>query len=376
MQGLSDFLLPINLGELNDDAGYYDGQLAKHIQVFETEMPDVQSADIVLLGVIENRGAADRNSTTNAANEIRKHFYRLNYWHTDLNIADIGNVKTGASLADSYAAIQFELAQLIQQGKTVVIIGGSHDITLAQYNAYKQLSQNIEATCIDSKIDLSIEHPVPARNFLMEMLTAEPNHISHYNHLAFQSYYVHPRMLETIDKLGFDCYRAGRVQEHIEDMEPILRNTNMLSLDISAIKYSDAPANKNCPNGLTGVEACTLAQYAGMSTRLSSFGIYGYNPATDSDELTARQIAQIMWYFIDGKSRAANEAKLSDREAFYEYHTAFGEIETLFLQNKRSKRWWMQMPDKKFSPCTHSDFIKASNGDIPERWLRVQERSI
>lgn len=376
MQEFSDFLLPVNVNEINEDNGYYDGQLARHIDIFESSMPDISSADIVLLGITENRGNGDGQSFTNAANAIRKQFYRLHYWHTDIKIADIGNVKTGASLQDSYAAIQFELAQLLDQKKTVVLLGGSHDITLAQYNAYKQLNKNIEATCIDSFIDLSAEHPIPARNFLMEMLTSEPNVVSHYNHLAFQSYYVHPRMLETIDKLGFDCYRVGKIQESIDEIEPILRNTNLLSFDISAIKNSDAPSNKKCPNGLTGVEACTLAQYAGMSKNLSSIGLFGYNPLQDNDELSARQMAQLLWYFVDGKAKAMAEAPLSNREAFYEYHTAFGEIETLFLQNKRSKRWWMQIPNNKFVACTHADFIKASHGDIPERWLRTQERTI
>lgn len=374
MQGLSDFLTPVSLSELNDDQGYYDGQLAKHIQVFEEAFPDVESADIVILGVAENRGAADMHRFTNAANIIRKHFYRLHYWHTNTQLCDIGNVKIGATLADSYAAVKSELAELLKQNKTVVLLGGSHDITLAQYQAYRYLGRETEVTCIDAKIDLSVEHPAPARNFLMELLTGEPNYVAHYNHIGFQSYFVHPRMLETIDKLRFDCYRVGRVQEFLEDMEPILRNTHMLSLDISAIKNSDAPANKKCPNGLTGVEACTLARYAGMSKQLSSFGIYGYNPEEDVDELTARQISQVLWYFVDGKNKSKEEAPLSDRNAYNEYHTVFGEIETLFLQNKRTQRWWMQMPDKKFIACSHGDFMKASHGDIPERWLRVQER--
>jgi len=43
----------------------------------------------------------------------------------------------------------------------------------------------------------------------MEMLTSEPNLVKHYNHIGFQSYFVHPRMLETMDKLRFDCFRLA-----------------------------------------------------------------------------------------------------------------------------------------------------------------------
>jgi hypothetical protein len=159
------------------------------------------------------------------------------------------------------------------------------------------------------------------------------------------------------------------------EMEPVLRNSNMLSFDINAIKFSDAPVNKNCPNGFTGVEACTLMQYAGMSASLNSMGIYGYSPANDLEEVTAKQIAQMLWYFIDGKHRMNLESSLSDRANFNEYHTVFAEVDTTFLQSKRTNRWWMQMPDGKFIACSHNDYLTAGKNDFPERWLRVQERS-
>lgn len=375
MLDLIEFLEPVPVHELNDDEGYTDGQLAKHIDVFTEELPDIENADIILLGVNEFRGNGYFETGSEAANTIRKHLYRLHYWHTDVKIADLGNVKQGASMRDSYAAIKTILAEMLRLKKIVLILGGSHDITLAQYYAYIELEMQVEATCVDALIDLRGESPIHSENFLMEMLTGEPNMVKHYNHIAFQSYFVHPRMLETMDKLRFDCYRVGTVTENIEEMEPVMRNSHLLSFDVSAIKYSDAPANKNCPNGLTGIEACMLTRFAGLSNKLSSFGIYGYRPQDDVEELTARQISQMIWYFIDGKSRCKQEADLRERNNFNEYHTAFTEVETVFLQSKKTNRWWMQMPDAKFIACSYNDYIKASNNEIPERWLRVQERN-
>ena len=187
MYDLHDFLLPVNIHELNDDSGYNDGQFAKHITVYENELPDITDADIVLVGVDEYRGSGIFNDKVNAANIIRKQLYQLHYWHFDVSIADIGNIKTGASLKDSYAAIKTVLSALIKMNKTVVIIGGSHDITLAQYFAYKELGKTIEATCIDATIDLKGESSIRSENFLLEMLTGEPNFIRHYNHVGFQS---------------------------------------------------------------------------------------------------------------------------------------------------------------------------------------------
>jgi len=259
--------------------------------------------------------------------------------------------------------------------KTVVLLGGSHDITLAQYFAYKELQQVIEATCIDANINLKGENPLRSENFLLELLTSEPNLVKHYNHIGFQSYFVHPRMLETMDKLHFDCHRVGVAKENIEEMEPVLRNTHLLSFDISAIKYSDSPASIESPNGFTGEEACTLARYAGMSNHLNSFGIYGYQPGQDLNDLSAKQIAQMLWYFIDGKSRSKQEAAIEDLHYFNEYHTRFTEVESVFLQSKKTGRWWMQLPDQKFIACSYKDYIHASQNEIPERWLRAQERN-
>lgn len=374
MEDLKDFLQPVSLSMLNDDEGYTDGQLGKHVLLYDEDMPDITNADIVFLGIKENRGSGASIKDDNAADIIRKQLYKLHYWHTEIIIADIGNVEKGSTINDSYAAIKTMLIELLLQDKTVILLGGSHDIMLAQYYAYRDMNRQVEASCIDAMIDLKGESHLRSENFLMEMLTAEPSMVKHYNHLAFQSYFVHPRMLETMDKLRFDCYRVGKVTDDIEAMEPVLRNTDMLSLDINAIKYSDAPANKSCPNGLSGVEACMLTRYAGLSNKLSSFGIYGYNPAEDVEELTAKQIAQLLWYFIDGRQKSKQEASLQDLQHFNEYHTAFAEIETHFLQSKKTQRWWMQMPDKKYIACSYQDYIQASNNEIPERWLRVQER--
>lgn len=374
MYDLHDFLLPINISAINDDNGYNDGQLAKHITIYEEEIPDLTDVDIVFLGAGESRGGATFATGTEVPDAIRKQLYQLHFWHHDVKIADLGNIKSGASLADSYAAVKTVIAELLRLNKTVVILGGSHDITLAQYFAYQELQKTVEATCIDATINLKGESPLRSENFLLEMLTGEPNWVKHYNHIGFQSYLVHPRMLETMDKLRFDCFRVGTAKESMEDIEPVLRNTNLLSFDISAVKYSDAPANDCSPNGFTGEEACMLSRYAGMSNSLSTFGVYGYNLQSDINDLTAKQIAQILWYFIDGKNRCKQEPELEDRLQFNEYNTVFAEVDTVFLQSRKSGRWWMQMPDKKFIACSYNDYASASRNEMPERWLRAQER--
>lgn len=371
---LTDFLDPINKAVLSNDQLYQDGQIGKIIGTYENEFPDLQGTDIVLVGCNEYRGSGSNNKQS-AADAIRRQFYQLHYWHPDLKLADIGDVKNGASLQDSYAAIRTVVKELLQYKKTVLLIGGSHDISLAQYEAYTLQKQVIEISCVDALINIDIHSPLRHDNFLMEMLTSEPNYVRHYNHIGFQSYYTHPHMLETMDKLRFDCYRVGAVKESMEEMEPVIRNCQMLSFDIAAIAHAFAPANNISPNGFTGEEACMLMRYAGMSPTTNSIGIYGYLPGNDTHELTAKQISQMLWYVLDGRSRGKREARLDEKDSFNEFHMAFSEVETTFLQSKKTGRWWMQLPDKKFIACSYKDYLLASSNEIPERWLRAQERS-
>ena len=370
---LSDFLEPINTHVLSDDLGYKEKQIGKLIDVYEEHLPDVDTADIVLVGCNEQRGNGIV-AEGKAADAIRREFYNLYYWHNDIKIVDVGNVRIGKTLADTYAALKIVVHELMELNKLVVVLGGSQDLTLGQYYAFSQSQRAIDSVGVDAVIDINLESNLRSENFLMEMLTGEPNYTRHYNHIAFQSYLVHPRMLETMDKLRFDCFRVGTVKEHIEDMEPVLRNCQLLSFDIAAIAHAYAPANSISPNGLNGEEACTLIQYAGMSRNMQSIGIYGYQPEKDKENLTAKQISHMLWYLMDGKSRGSKEALIDERDSFNEYHIAFAEVDTVFLQSKKTSRWWMQLPDKQFIACSYKDYLLASSNEIPERWLRAQER--
>ena len=365
---IEDFLIAVNPYEISNDEGYQPGQLGQVL----SETP-LDEAHIVLVGCNENRGAG-RTFGEGAAEAIRRQLYSLYYWHAEVKIADIGDVKTGATWQDSMAALKVVCKELMDADKKVIVIGGTHDNTLAQYNVFAEREQIIEAAIVDAKIDLRQDTPLRSENFLLEMLVGQPNFVKHYNHIGFQSYFVHPTLLETIDKLRFDCFRVGRVKEHIEEMEPVIRSSNLFSMDISAIAHAYAPANSLSPNGLDGAEACKLMQYAGMSNTMETVGIYGFDATKDRDGLTAMQVAHIIWYYFDGFQKHLHEAELDDRNSFNEYTTVCAEVDTLFLQSKRTGRWWMQMPDQTFAACSYADYRTASHNDLPERWLRAQER--
>jgi hypothetical protein len=181
-------------------------------------------------------------------------------------------------------------------------------------------------------------------------------------------------MLETMDKLRFDCFRLGKVKENIEEMEPAIRSSDMLMFDIASLGAATFWDGRS-PNGFNGEEACTLMKYAGMSNQMKSVGIFGYQLSKDPQLNLAKQISQMIWYYIDGVQYGRTEANLNENEMFIECHLEFAAIETTFLKSRKTGRWWMKMPDGKYVPCSVNDFNTAGNNELPERWLRLQERN-
>ncbi len=377
MQDLRPFFETKHFIEMQDEIKYHPLQWGAKIKYAYGDNFDIDDADIILLGCGEWRGEQMDMPYDQSANLVRQQLYDMYNWHAGITIADIGNIRQGATYADTRAALLIVLREIHDAGKIAIILGGSHDLTLAQYDVMRKKEQMAVAAVADMLIDLDEAEETNSRSFLMDMLTDTPNFIAHYSHMGFQSYYTQPRMLETLDKLRFDFFRLGKVKESIEEMEPVLRSSDFFSFDISAVRYSDAPANiTGSPNGFTGEEACSLTRYAGMSEKLTSLGIFGYNNNYDNYQMTAKLISQMIWYFVDGLLVRKTEASLKDSEEFFIFHVVFTDNDTVFLKSKRTARWWMKLPDKTFIPCAYSDYLTASNNEIPERWLRAQERLV
>jgi formiminoglutamase len=160
-----------------------------------------------------------------------------------------------------------------------------------------------------------------------------------------------------------------------------------MSFDISAIRQSDAPGNGNAsPNGFYGEEACQITRYAGMSDKLSSFGIYEINPAFDNNKQTAHLAAQMIWYFVDGFYNRKKDYPIVDKAEYTKYRVSITnhEHEIVFYKSNKSDRWWMDVPyplnhQIKFErhhmvPCSYSDYQTACSDEMPDRWWQTYQK--
>ncbi|HIE45373.1 MAG TPA: arginase, partial [Flavobacteriaceae bacterium] len=249
------------------------------------------------------------------------------------------------------------------------------------YRAYDTLEQTVNLVSVDNKFDLGqIDAQLNSRCYLSKIVMEEPNNLFNFSNIGFQTFFNSQEEIDLLDKLYFDSYRLGVVNKDIEIVEPILRDADIVSVDISALRKTEAPANSNTtPNGFYGEEMCAILRYAGLSDKVSSLGVFEYNAMFDDSNQTAQLIAQMVWYFIEGVNFRIKEYPFGSKKEYIKYIVPIDDDIINFYKSNKSNRWWMEIPDNKFKketliPCTYEDYVQASNQNIPNRWWKTVKK--
>ncbi|GAA4929147.1 formimidoylglutamase [Mucilaginibacter defluvii] len=389
---LAYFFSPIDLKRITPKKGYYTSQLGQKIELYSVDFPDLeQKIDIAIIGVQEGRNADNNDGCAHGPDHIREKLYILNEGNYTTKIVDLGNIRQGATVTDTYYALKTVVEELIKQDIFPLIIGGSQDLTYAQYLGYEKLEQKVDLVVIDSHFDIeddphhgSIE--TTSASYLSKIFLHEPNYLFNFSNLGYQTYFTSQESLRVMEKLYFDVHRLGELSGQVAVTEPIIRNANMISFDISAIRSAAAMGNANAsPNGFYGEEACQLCRYAGFNDKLTSIGFYEYNPAYDSNGQTAMLLAQMIWCFVDGFYNRKRDFPLNPKSQYLIYKTSLkhDDHELVFVKSKKSDRWWMQVPypthgsmNERFHlvPCRYEDYKTAVSGEMPDLWWRTYQK--
>ena len=350
--------------------------------------PETSSYDIAIIGVADDRGAVDNEGCALAADETRKYLYKLFPGSWSLKIADLGNIRRGFSPEDTYFALSSSLSALMGNRIFPIIIGGGHDLTFAMYQAYEKLEQIINMAVVDPMFDLGENHDaLNGHTYLSRIIMQRPNFLFNFTNLGYQTYFVDQQALDLMKKLLFDSYRLGLLTANMKDTEPLVRNVDLLSFDVGAIRAADAPGNANAtPNGFTGDQACQLIRYAAMSDKLSSLGLFEYNPLHDRMGLTAHLLAQMIWYAFEGFNSRKKDFPSRESDNFIRYTVPTTDFSDgiVFLKSRKTDRWWMEVicganNREKYAthymvPCTLEDYQTACNNEIPDRWWQVYQK--
>lgn len=391
---LADFLSPISLKELGLPTEYYNSQFGHSIEKYTDVFPqwdeETGYPQIAIFGVEEGRSAVNNNGTQKGPDMVRKHLYDLYQGDYTVKVADLGNIKAGATVKDTYEAVKLVMEELMKKDILPILIGGGQDLTYAQYTSYENLEQRVDVAVIDSRFDLDQENaedmPLNSQTYLNHLILHQPDYLFNLSNIGFQTYLVSKESINMYDKLFFNAMRLGSFSGKLDQAEPIIRSADMVSFDIGAIRASEACGNANAgPNGLYGDEACQLARYAGMSDKCSSFGIYEYNPTFDPMGQTGMLIAQMIWCFVDGFYSRKKDAPMYPKSNYIIYRTTLEaeDYELVFVKSKKSDRWWMQVPyfgsksvNERFYlvPCRYEDYQLAVGGEMPDLWWKTHQK--
>lgn len=375
------FVTPLSLNDF-EDCSYINkprsmgASLIRHTDLKPFEFN--HRVDIVLVG------APDVSNTENpygGAQKIREQFYQLNQISTSHRIADFGNLKMGPNINETRFALKEFAALLFQSNVRLIVMGGDKQLTAGLFKAFNEFEPHVNLSIIDATIPISETDQPDPNNYLDPIFVSDREKLFNLSTVGYQSYFVDQKQINCLTNDYFEHYRLGVIRNSIEELEPVMRDSDLVCFNLESVRMVDAPGQKSCsPNGLYTEETCQLSRYAGMSDRLRAFALWGMVPEHDHRHTTAMLSAQIIWYFIEGSIQRKHDFPLTKLSEYNNYIVTIDEIEypIVFYKSNRSDRWWLEIStytnlgeiaNQLVVSCSERDYLKASRNEIPDRWL-------
>lgn len=357
---LQNWLKPLSPSVIDEAGRCAEGSIGQQAVLFQQDFPDLKKVKIALVGLDDT-----------SADAVRKVLYGFNASFAKGGIADLGNIRKADTT--QIVSVVYELIT----GKVLpILIGHHHDWAKAQFLAYQEAKAVVNWTVIDETFRSS-STGVP-------LLDAGHPMLFHYALIGAQAHLLPEKVQKMMDKNHFELFRLGRTRTAIEEAEPILRDADLLSFHLNALKNCEAPGVQNpSVSGFFLEEACQLTRYAGMSDKLTSFGVYGLETTNDPGGITAQATAQLVWYFLDGFFNRKGDYPASVK-GLTEYVVDLPEFnhQLTFWKSTLSGRWWLQVPvdikrkhqRHRLIPCSFQDYQLACRQELPDRFFRAFKR--
>lgn len=367
---------------------YLDNQesFSHHISVHTPDHPirELDKHQVVLIGIPVDTNGFIKGSR-DAPNRIRSKLYLLRKMEKGLKIYDLGNIKKGESENDTYFALRDILLELREREITAILFGGSQDLSRGVFQALEKKEGIHQILTVDSMLDFSTEDgPLSSRNYLNQVVKGDGLKRFSLTNLGHQAYFVTEDQLQLLDKSYLESIRLGEARKGLKQVEPLIRDSEFISMDMSAVRQADAPGvSTPSPNGFSGNEICQLSRYAGLSEKTHLIGYFEMNPTSDVNGQTAHLTAQAAWYFLEGLTHRIRENPTDTPEHIKKFIVTLNAPghDIVFHKSTLSERWWMEIPVKNpatgynfFVSCSYEDYQQACNQEIPDRWWRFLNR--
>lgn len=288
------------------------GEIVRH------EVEQYSNSDVVILGCPQDEGVKrnfGREGAAMAPNRIREQFYRLTTLNIKKRIFDIGDVVIGSTLEETHDTQADVVAQILRDGKRIVVLGGGNDISYPNGVAMASVfgSEWWIGVNIDSHLDIRIaeerNNGTPYRQLLEEkhLLPTYLYEVGYQTHFCSPVYYDYLRE-NNVHRISLEMIRS-RAEADVEIKEQIRQKfighssslNTMFGFDMEAVRAADAPGTSApSPLGLRAGEFITLVKYAASLANTKIIQFTEVNPNYDIDDRTTKLVAIGMHRFCTG----------------------------------------------------------------------------
>tara|TARA_Y100000385_G_scaffold273754_1_gene316011 strand:+ start:139 stop:1275 length:1137 start_codon:yes stop_codon:yes gene_type:complete len=373
----SDYLSPISKNFIDFKNKLPNNSLGKKIVLFNNNKFDYNDIDIALLGISEYRNSVEIKSNFINLDEFRKEFYSLYYGDWNFNILDLGDLINGDNYNDTYFAFKIISEELFKQNVKLIIVGGGNDFTYPLYQSLSKIYTSLNISSVDNRFDFGrIEKEFDSNSYMSKIIMDKNNCLNHFCNIGFQTFLNSQEEIDLLNKLNFEFHRIGDLNKDIQKVEPLLRNTHLLSIDFKSIKASELNFVHNFSNGFESDQLCSISRYAGLSNSISAIGFFELLNSSISSSL----LSQAIWYFIEGLSLRIDEDPKSKSFNGYTYNVICEGINLKFYNSELSQKWWVEFISKKkyeniiLLPCDKNDYLNACDEFLSDRLILLLRR--
>jgi len=372
---LSDYFEPVDFSRFKSDRHPW-GQFSLGTAVEKTGSilsgNLLSKLDVAIIGVPFEYGDSTPKGIS-VPDSIRQYLYHLVAIEKKLNIADLGNLKSATTRKGIFLALRDVIEYLHEANVVAVIIGTGQEFTYGICEAFKN-NRFFWLTAIDAVLDVKRgNEKFDSTNYLTRIFKNMPG-LFHFSLIGYQHHLVGDKLMNKTVGIS-EHLRLGQLRENFSQAEVLLRSTDVLTFDMGAIRFSDAPStSQKNPNGLQGEEACHLARYAGLSPGLGVLGLFEAGTEEKKNSQTHRLAAEIIWYFMEGLA----QRKPIRNRTVYKVEIEGLEQPLVFLHDAESNRWWFEVQSVSGIytdvACSEEEYRLAAGNEIPGRWLKFIQK--
>ena len=310
------------------------------------------------------------------ADKIRNELFSLA--GLPLKAIDLGNLK------NENPGFAIQLISFLLESKILpILFGGDDQYIFSLYHAFQLNEKMVNLAIIDNTIRFTAKQS-DTSSYLNPLLNPPHKNLFHLSILGTQTHLNNKNLYKILSDNDFEWQSLGEIKTNLGNSEPMIRDADLLSFNLSAIKAADCPGQTSpFPTGLSAQEACSISRFAGMSDKLTAFGVFGYDPTKDIHDISAKMAALVIWYFLDGVTNRQQEFPLSKKglKKYVVVHKK-NDVHISFWKSEKTGRWWMeipiyrknQQPRHALLPCSHDDYIMATKDLLPSRLLNGLSR--